>query len=94
VDRYVEARIDRETFTISYGGDQTAVRRYPISIEWPLKLQDMQKPLGECRADVRNATASPRTRVIGVGVDRLDYTKGILERFLAVERFSNSNPNG
>ena len=35
VDRFLEARVDRETFTITYGGDPTEVRRYPISIEWP-----------------------------------------------------------
>ncbi len=92
VDRYVEARIDRETFTISYGGDQTAVRRYPISIEWPLKSRTMQKPLGQCRADVRERNGLAPDAVIGVGVDRLDYTKGILERFLAVERFLELEP--
>ena len=92
VDRYVEARIDRETFTISYGGDQTAVRRYPISIEWPLNSKTMQKPLLECRADVRKRNGLTADAVIGVGVDRLDYTKGILERFLAVERFLELEP--
>ena len=92
VDRYAEARIDRETYTISYGGNQTAVRRYPISIEWPLNSKTMQKPLGECRADVRKRNGLAADAVIGVGVDRLDYTKGILERFLAVERFLELEP--
>ena len=35
VDRLLEARVDRETFTVSYRGKLTAVKRYPISIEWP-----------------------------------------------------------
>jgi trehalose 6-phosphate synthase len=92
VDRYVEARIDRETFTISYGGDQTAVRRYPISIEWPLQSGTMLKPIAECRADVRRRNGLAADTVIAVGADRLDYTKGILERFLAVERFLEIEP--
>jgi trehalose 6-phosphate synthase len=92
VDRFVEARIDRETFTVSYGGDQTAVRRYPISIEWPLNSKTMQKPVAECRADVRKRNGLAADTVIGIGVDRLDYTKGILERFLAVERFLELGP--
>ena len=92
VDRYVEARIDRETFTISYGGDQTAVRRYPISIEWPLNSKTMQKPVADCRADVRRKNGLAADAVVGVGIDRLDYTKGILERFLAVERFLELEP--
>ena len=92
VDRYVEARIDRETYTISYGGDQTAVHRYPISIEWPLRSKTMQKPVAQCRARVREENGLAPDTVIGVGVDRLDYTKGILERFLAVERLLELDP--
>jgi trehalose 6-phosphate synthase len=92
VDRYVEARIDRETNTISYGGDQTAVRRYPISIEWPLTSKTMQKPVEQCRAYVREKNGLAPDTVIGIGVDRLDYTKGILERFLAVERLLELDP--
>jgi trehalose 6-phosphate synthase len=92
VDRYVEARVDRETNNISYGGDQTAVRRYPISIEWPLTSKTMQKPVERCRADVRERNGLAPDTVIGVGVDRLDYTKGILERFLAVERLLELDP--
>jgi len=68
------------------------VRRYPISIEWPLNSKTMQKPLGDCRADVRKRNGLAADAVIGVGVDRLDYTKGILERFLAVERFLELEP--
>jgi trehalose 6-phosphate synthase len=92
VDRYVEARIDRETNTISYGGEQTAVRRYPISIEWPLTTKTMQKPVERCRAEVREKNGLAPDTVIAVGVDRLDYTKGILERFLAVERLLELDP--
>ena len=92
VDRYVEARIDRETYTVSYGGDQTAVRRYPISIEWPLTSKTMEKPVAQCRADVCAKNGLTPDTVIGVGVDRLDYTKGILERFLAVERMLEIDP--
>src|SRR6185369_5890298 len=34
VDRLIEARVDRESFTVFHGGKLTAVRRYPISIAW------------------------------------------------------------
>ena len=83
VDRFLEARVDRETFSISYGGELTEVRRYPISIEWPPSPLATLPPVAECRARVRAAPrpAAPSMQ-LGVGVDRLDYTKGILERFL------------
>jgi trehalose 6-phosphate synthase len=92
VDRNLEARIDRESSTISYGGDATEVRRYPISIEWPPVALAAQKPVEECRAAARAALGVDGGVKLGIGVDRLDYTKGILERFAAVERLLELEP--
>jgi trehalose 6-phosphate synthase len=91
-DRFLEARVDRETFSISYGGDLTEVRRYPISIEWPPAALQVQAPVAECRARVRERLGLGAEVKLGVGVDRLDYTKGILERFSAVERLLELEP--
>ena len=92
VDRFLEARVDRETFSISYGGDLTEVRRYPISIEWPPAALQVQAPVEECRKRVRERLGLASDVKLGVGVDRLDYTKGILERFSAVERLLELEP--
>ena len=92
VDRFLEARVDRETFTISYGGHPTEVRRYPISIEWPPAALQLQAPVPECRRRVRERLGLAQDVRLGVGVDRLDYTKGILERFLAIERLLETEP--
>lgn len=92
VDRFMESRIDRETSTISYRGNLTAVNHYPISIEHPVKWLKSQKPVNECRASIRSLNGMPSDRLVGIGVDRLDYTKGILERFLAVERLLELEP--
>jgi len=86
VDRYLEARVSRESFSISYGGEQTEVHRYPISIEWPPEALAAQAPVAECRARIRSELKLAPDVCIGIGVDRLDYTKGILERFAAIER--------
>ena len=87
VDRVLEARVDREMFSVSYRGKLTAVKRYPISVEWPPSEALVQKPVEECRLDVCERHRLPIDHAIGVGVDRLDYTKGIEERLRAVERF-------
>ena len=92
VDRFLEARVDRETFSISHGGETTEVRRYPISIEWPPAALQVQPPVAECRARVRDALGLRHDVKLGVGVDRLDYTKGILERFMAIERLLELEP--
>ena len=92
VDRLLEARIDRDTSTISYGGKLTAVNHYPISIEWPTRWVGGQRPVGECRERVRRMNELAPDGLVGIGVDRLDYTKGILERFHAVERLLELQP--
>ncbi|BCK88447.1 hypothetical protein MIZ01_2251 [Sideroxyarcus emersonii] len=92
VDRFIEARVDRESFTVSCGGKPTAVRRYPISISWPPEADLMAKPVSDCRRDMRQANGLPLEHKLGVGVDRLDYTKGIMERFRAIERLLELNP--
>ncbi len=92
VDRFLEARVDRETFTISYGGNPTEVRRYPISIEWPPAALQLQAPVPECRRKVRERLGIGQDVKLGAGVDRLDYTKGILERFMSIERLLELEP--
>jgi len=92
VDRYLEARVDRETFTVTLRGKTTSVRRYPISIHWPLESAAMTKTIAECRHAVRSRNNLPDEILLGVGVDRLDYTKGIIERIQAVERLLELKP--
>ena len=92
VDRLLEARADREMFNVSYRGRLTSVKRYPISIEWPPDPALVATPVEACRAAVRSRHGLPPDHAVGVGVDRLDYTKGIEERFRAVERLLELSP--
>jgi trehalose 6-phosphate synthase len=92
VDRLVEARVDRETFTVSHGEKKTAVKRYPISIDWPPDPELVAKPVEQCMEEVRLRHNLPHDHRLGIGVDRLDYTKGIEERFRAVERMLETHP--
>lgn len=92
VDRSLETRIDRDSSTISYGGKLTAVNHYPISIEWPSRVLSHAAPVPTCRTHIRATHGLPHAHHVGVGVERLDYTKGILERFLAVERLLELQP--
>ncbi len=92
VDRFLEARVDRENFTVSFGGKHTAVRRYPISIAWPPEEEMVQKAVADCRSSIRLMNDLPPEHKLGIGVDRLDYTKGIVERFSAIERLLELKP--
>jgi trehalose-6-phosphate synthase len=92
VDRLLEARVDRETFTVTFRGKRTAVHRYPISIEWPPQAMRTQLSVAQARRTVRQRLGLPDGHAMGIGVERLDYTKGILERFRAVGRLLELEP--
>jgi trehalose 6-phosphate synthase len=86
VERFLEARVDRERMSVVVGGRECLVRSYPISIEWPSRWAATAAPVPECRRAVLAELGLGADGLVGVGVDRLDYTKGIEERLLAVER--------
>jgi len=93
VDRYLEARIEHEHSTIAFQEKETLVESYPISIEWPAEAEvSTWAPVAECRRRVVERLGLPPDACIAVGVDRFDYTKGILERLNAVERLLEKWP--
>jgi len=94
VNRAVESRVEWEHFAVNREGHFTTVRPFPISVALPAET------LGQ--APERRSAGAARDAIfkelgvdaiyLGVGVDRVDYTKGILERFLAIERFLQRYP--
>lgn len=93
VDRFLEARIDREQTAVVQHGRSTLVRPYPISLEWPIRWLKAEPPGDECRAGIFQELGLGPDALLGVGVDRLDYTKGVEERLLAVERLLERFPS-
>lgn len=93
VDRYLEARIEHEHSSIAYRGTETLVESYPISIEWPTPAEQAGwATTQDCRRAVFERLGIPAGHSLAVGVDRFDYTKGILERLHAVERMLEKHP--
>jgi trehalose 6-phosphate synthase len=68
------------------------VRPYPISIEWPVRWLENATPIPQSRTDVRRELGLAPDALLGVGVDRLDYTKGIEERLCAVDELLRRYP--
>ncbi len=92
VDAFMESRIDREATAIVQGQRRTLVRPYPISIEWPVHWLRDAPSIAECRASVRRELGLRPDALLGVGIDRLDYTKGIEERLSAVDQLLERHP--
>ncbi|HXM91874.1 MAG TPA: trehalose-6-phosphate synthase, partial [Candidatus Dormibacteraeota bacterium] len=93
VDRAVEALTEWDRFAVNRQGRVTRVRPYPISVAFPEQTRTINESrnAGEERAALC-AELGIEASLLGVGVDRVDYTKGIIERFRGIERFLELNP--
>ncbi len=92
VDRTLEARVDWEQFGVWQHGRLTRVQPFPISVQpWEERGvpsgETLDARLQQLRSDYKLGDA-----IIAVGVDRIDYTKGIPDRIHAVARFLEANP--
>ncbi len=91
VDRGIEAKVDMERFTVTRGGKTTIVRPQAISIDPDIAAACApEKPEKEARLLRRRLGL--RKEAVLLGVDRVDYTKGIPERFRAVDRLFSQHP--
>ena len=93
VDRVVESRVDWEHFSALRQDHRTMVRPFPISVAFSAEEAEHSNPGFNFieRATLMRSLGGEAT-FLGIGVDRVDYTKGILERFLAIERFLEKYP--
>lgn len=92
VDRVLESRLDWDHFAVELKGRVSRVRPFPISVQ---NWAERKVPAGE---DLAQQIAALKAQhkiegaYIAVGVDRIDYTKGLPERFRAVGRFLEKYP--
>lgn len=93
VDRSLESRVRWESFTVEKEGHRTSVKPFPVSVVFPqvfpdVPLSDVKTP---SKVDLLRDLGIRASR-LGIGVERIDYTKGLLERFSAIERFFEKYP--
>jgi trehalose-6-phosphate synthase len=85
VDRYVESRIDRELLNIQLQGHECRIRPFPISIVYGESSTSTP-------GSIREQYGLSAETMIGLGVERVDYTKGLPERIRGIRRFAERRP--
>ncbi|QRV17579.1 trehalose-6-phosphate synthase (plasmid) [Haloterrigena salifodinae] len=104
IDRYVErfldcverylpgADVDRTQRTVAYGGGTTRIVATPMGVDAPTHDGNARAVDSDQLSSLFDRYDISRENVIGLGVDRLDYSKGIPERLAAIERLLERNP--
>jgi trehalose 6-phosphate synthase len=92
IDREIESKIDRERFSVIRSGHETLIRPYPISVDFEgiNEVSNSSDVLKAKEALIEEfGLSGPK---VLLGLDRIDYTKGIPERLLAVDRLLEKHP--
>ncbi len=89
VDRLIESRADYEQFSVTRAGHETKVRPFPISIDMEAAANGGSRTDA---AEIRRALGVGADQLLAIGVDRIDYTKGIPQRLRAVDRLLETRP--
>ena len=92
VETLAGARVNGVSSAVRLGGRSTSVRAYPVGVAWRHTVAPGTPSAADCREQVfRTLGLGPQTRLV-VGVDRLDYTKGINEKLLTIEQLLETQP--
>ncbi|MDD5130502.1 MAG: trehalose-6-phosphate synthase [Candidatus Omnitrophica bacterium] len=90
-NRLLESRVDTEKFSVVRSGKETFIRAFPISIN-PHIGDDSFRVDPIRQIEKLKKEFELENEIVAVGVDRIDYTKGIVERILAIDRFLDKYP--
>jgi alpha,alpha-trehalose-phosphate synthase [UDP-forming] len=92
VDRVLESRLDWDHFAVELRGNRTLVRPFPISVQPWLERHVPEGEILTQQVARLKAQHKLGDAYLSVGVDRIDYTKGLPERFRAVDRLLEKHP--
>lgn len=92
VDRNLESKTNRETSEVQRNGHTTRVQAFPISVDFERQSAESVSPEVQ-REEVRcRHRLKLEGKVLGIGIERVDYTKGIPERLRAIDRLLDTHP--
>ncbi len=93
VDRALEARVDWDRYEVTHGGEKTAIRPFPISVDFEEVSMRAQEEDVQVEMERLKKSLGLQDELVGMGLDRIDYTKGIPDRLRALDRFLERYPD-
>ena len=90
--RSLETQVDCEYGLVRYRGESTMVRPFPISVDFEQICRDAQSAEVDEEMERLTDELDLGDKLVGLGIDRIDYTKGIPNRFRAFGRFLEKYP--
>ncbi len=89
-NRLIECRVDTENFSVVRANKETFIRAFPISVNGFFSGKDVLPDMSQ--VDKIREELHLKDKIVAIGVDRIDYTKGIIERIHAIDRFIEKYP--
>jgi trehalose-6-phosphate synthase len=90
-NRILESRVDTEKFSVVRAGRETVIKPFPISVDPQTDGKEKEEALRPKIARIKTDLELDN-KIVGIGVDRIDYTKGIIEKVQAIDRFFEKYP--
>jgi alpha,alpha-trehalose-phosphate synthase [UDP-forming] len=87
VDKTIEAKSDRERYEVTRGAKKTVVRSFPISVDFEAISNESQSEKVAAEMERLKSELGIGDELLGLGLDRFDYTKGIPNRLRAIDQF-------
>ena len=88
-----ELSVEATRNTVRIGNRIVAVKAVPIGVDYDRIQQITHDPALEAEMARLRQELGLDTPIVGIGVDRLDYTKGVLERLEALELLLERRPD-
>jgi trehalose 6-phosphate synthase len=89
-NRLIECRVDTEKFSVVRANKETLIRAFPISVDGYISAKVDKSEISQIEKIRKEFQLEDK--IVALGVDRIDYTKGIIERILAIDRFLEKYP--
>ena len=91
-EKLTDAKVDFSRSAITYRGKNTLVRPFPISVDFDSISREANEDAVDLEMNNFKRELDLEGKYVGIGIDRIDYTKGIPQRLQALDKLLKDSP--